>query len=357
MMWVMSNLFLSHKFSQSSISISFLIIHRISITPSIHKPYTVKVSAIAPYPNKMKTMNLASSLSLASLPLTAAFAPPRGNAAVKNILNAEAVVTALPSPDKPIFDPLGLYPSNSPERLAGLIQPLEASFVNAFKDNDDNVDTKKQVFDPLRLYTDQSQVQSSSDGATTTSTMKMSDSLPFLPQPAFLDGTLPGDRGFDPFNFASDDNALQWQRKAELKHGRLAMLASVGWPMAELFHLNLAETFDLPYSLASGGRVPSILNDGLAHADFPVFWIAVLSAAAAIEILESVGETQYPVEMGLDIMSMDEEDVEEKPSFFMQEAEIFNGRLGMLAITSFAIQECLQNSAVVNHWSTKLITL
>lgn len=315
-------------------------------------------------------MKLASSLAhLASLPLTAtAFVPPHtsigsGSSTITQ-LHAEAVASALPSsPDnnsRPIFDPLGLYPSNSPERMAGLIQPLETSF-SAFQGNDDddsnidiNDDTKQQqLFDPLRLYADQSQVSSSS-----TSKM-MSASLPFLPRPALLDGTLPGDRGFDPFNFASNVDALQWQRKAELKHGRLAMLASVGWPMAELFHLNFAQALDLPYSLASGGRVPSVLNDGLAHADFPVFWIAVLSAAAAIEILESVGETQYPVEMASSSflsaaaagrMVWEDEVDEEKPSHFMQEAEIFNGRLGMLAITTFAIQECLQNSAVVNHW-------
>ncbi len=319
-------------------------------------------------------MKLASSICLASLPLSAAFAPPRAinssssrssssrsdGATIKNILFAEA---ALSSPEKAIFDPLGLYPPNSPERMAGLIQPLETTtFADALRGEDDtnnpDEDTKKQVFDPLRLYKDQSQVVSPS--SETTSTMMMSASLPFLPRPALLDGTLPGDRGFDPFNFASDANALQWQRKAELKHGRLAMLAAVGWPMAELFHMNLAEAFDLPYSLASGGRVPSILNDGLAHADFPLFWVAVLSAAAAIEILESVGESQYPVEMGIETSSflgdggsgynMLGEEAEEKPSHFMQEAEIFNGRLGMLAITAFAIQECLQNSAVVNHW-------
>ena len=296
-------------------------------------------------------MKLASSLAhLASLPLTAAaFVPPRasigsGSSTTTTLLHAEAVASALPSPpdnnSRPIFDPLGLYPSNSPERMAGLIQPLETSF-SAFQGNDDD-DNNIEINDPLRLYADQSQVSSS------TSKM-MSASLPFLPRPALLDGTLPGDRGFDPFNFASNADALQWQRKAELKHGRLAMLASVGWPMAELFHLNFAQALDLPYSLASGGRVPSVLNDGLAHADFPVFWIAVLSAAAAIEILESVGETQYPVEMASSMVWEDEVD-EEKPSHFMQEAEIFNGRLGMLAITTFAIQECLQNSAVVNHW-------
>ena len=44
--------------------------------------------------------------------------------------------------------------------------------------------------------------------------------------------------------------------------------------------------FDLPTLLASGDRVPSILNDGLSHAGFPALWIATIAAAAAIEMSE-----------------------------------------------------------------------
>ena len=114
----------------------------------------------------------------------------------------------------------------------------------------------------------------------------MSSSLPFLQRPAFLDGTLPGDRGIDPFNVASNANALRWQRKAEIKHARLAMLATLGWASAELPHKDIASSFDLPTLLASGDRVQSILNDGLSHAGFPALWIATIAAAAAIEMSE-----------------------------------------------------------------------
>ena len=44
----------------------------------------------------------------------------------------------------------------------------------------------------------------------------MSQALPFAPRPKLLDGTLPGDAGFDPFGFAGDDKAsLVNQREAE----------------------------------------------------------------------------------------------------------------------------------------------
>ena len=44
----------------------------------------------------------------------------------------------------------------------------------------------------------------------------------------------------------------------------------------------------------------------------------------------------------------------DKEQHFMQEAELFNGRLGMLAITGFAIQEWFLNSAVVDQIPTFL---
>ena len=47
--------------------------------------------------------------------------------------------------------------------------------------------------------------------------------------PLILDGTLAGDVGFDPIGFAKSTKTLYWMREAEVKHGRLAMLAAVGW--------------------------------------------------------------------------------------------------------------------------------
>lgn len=57
--------------------------------------------------------------------------------------------------------------------------------------------------------------------------------VPFLPRPAALDGTMVGDCGFDPLGIASAES-LPRLRAAELRHGRLAMVATWGWPVAEL---------------------------------------------------------------------------------------------------------------------------
>jgi hypothetical protein len=48
----------------------------------------------------------------------------------------------------------------------------------------------------------------------------MSQSLPFLPRPVHLDGTLAGDVGFDPFGFAKSESDLMNYREAEVKHAR-----------------------------------------------------------------------------------------------------------------------------------------
>ena len=42
-------------------------------------------------------------------------------------------------------------------------------------------------------------------------------------------GSLAGDAGFDPLNFAQNSKRLFVLREAEMKHARLAMLAAVGW--------------------------------------------------------------------------------------------------------------------------------
>lgn len=70
-----------------------------------------------------------------------------------------------------------------------------------------------------------------------------SKSIPFLLQPANLDGTLAGDEGFDPLGLSAIQDIgvdLYWMREAELKHARIAMIASLGFIAQEkgLFLIN-----------------------------------------------------------------------------------------------------------------------
>jgi len=66
--------------------------------------------------------------------------------------------------------------------------------------------------------------------------------LPFDKRPAALDGSLAGDAGFDPAGFTNNPRpikgipALKWYREAEITHGRVAMLATVGFFFPAIVH-------------------------------------------------------------------------------------------------------------------------
>merc|ERR1711959_507604 len=52
--------------------------------------------------------------------------------------------------------------------------------------------------------------------------------LPGSLSPSHLDGSLPGDFGFDPLGLGKEPKTLYWYRQAELQHSRWAMLAVLG---------------------------------------------------------------------------------------------------------------------------------
>jgi len=52
--------------------------------------------------------------------------------------------------------------------------------------------------------------------------------LPGEKNPAYLDGSLPGDFGWDPLGLGEDPEALAWYAQAELVHARFAMLGAAG---------------------------------------------------------------------------------------------------------------------------------
>ncbi|EOD26243.1 hypothetical protein EMIHUDRAFT_236822 [Emiliania huxleyi CCMP1516] len=61
----------------------------------------------------------------------------------------------------------------------------------------------------------------------------MSPSTPRSVAIPLLQSPMIGDLGFDPLGLATADN-LQRMREAEVRHGRLAMVAAWGWPVAEV---------------------------------------------------------------------------------------------------------------------------
>ena len=229
--------------------------------------------------------------------------------------------------DRPVWDPLGLYPTDSEEQANGRLQALEPS----------NIQVEKPILDPLRIYS----VMETNDG------IDLSDSLPFLPRPAHLDGSMAGDVGFDPFNFAGDGaQELYIMREAEVKHGRIAMLAAVGWVISEVLDKPIARMFHLPSLLGHGDKVPSLLNGGLETIS-PVYWATVLGLAGGLEAW-SMSKEAKPLagDYGFDPFGLYPKDNAGQDR--MQLAEIKNGRLAMIAVTGFAYQELFTNTGVIH---------
>ena len=98
---------------------------------------------------------------------------------------------------------------------------------------------------------------------------------------------------FDPLRLGADRKLgpiLVPLREAELKHSRLAMLAAVGWPLAELCHPSLVQLVrtinpQAP-SLLVDGRSPSLLNGGLFEPTCLPALSAAIFVASVLELID-----------------------------------------------------------------------
>lgn len=193
-------------------------------------------------------------------------------------------------------------------------------------------------------------------------------SIPFLRRPPCLTGRYAGDVGFDPLNLSSTPEALAYNREAEVKHARLAMLAAAGWPLNELLDSRITNWindavvgWDLSPGLLSDGsdRVPSLLNGGMGDVS-PYFWGSCLGIAAAVDVRgivgaraeggdddDDVGGRRPPGDYGFDPLGLYPSDEDGRRR--MELAEIKHGRLGMIAIAGYAMQEYVTGLGVVDE--------
>merc|ERR1712216_1048851 len=147
------------------------------------------------------------------------------------------------------------------------------------------------------------------------------------------DKTLAGDFGFDPLQISDSPDALAWQREAEVKHARLAMLAAFGWPISEVTNFGGLLTGD--------GRPPSLLNGGLGEVNGVTgarSWRWLYWDAQGLDKQFGKKSDYLPGMLGFDPLGQD--------SPFMRNAEITNGRVAMVAITVFALEEALTKGPI-----------
>eukprot|EP00746_Dinoflagellata_sp_MGD_P148783 gnl/MRDRNA2_/MRDRNA2_80948_c0_seq1.p1 gnl/MRDRNA2_/MRDRNA2_80948_c0~~gnl/MRDRNA2_/MRDRNA2_80948_c0_seq1.p1 ORF type:complete len:363 (+),score=67.30 gnl/MRDRNA2_/MRDRNA2_80948_c0_seq1:77-1090(+) len=160
---------------------------------------------------------------------------------------------------------------------------------------------------------------------------------------------------FDPLGFSTDlpEGRLLFYREVEIKHGRVAMLASLGFLVGEQFHPLFGGNIDVPSYIA------------FQETPLQTFWPAVLAAIAIPEWQQiktfnfpfgkkededvfyirrvalkdpwSIQKWRVPGDFGFDPLGLKPTNEEEFKE--MQTKEINNGRLAMIAAAGMVAQE------------------
>merc|ERR1712124_106725 len=149
---------------------------------------------------------------------------------------------------------------------------------------------------------------------------------------------------FDPLGFATtvSGGKLLFYREVELKHGRVAMLATLGFLVGEQYHPLFGGDIDVPSYLA------------FQQTPLEKFWPAVVAAIAIPEIfsvqtfqdpdegrlfggLWKIKTDHVPGDLGFDPLGLKPKDPKEFKT--MQTKELNNGRLAMIAAAGMIAQE------------------
>mmetsp|Transcript_22935 Transcript_22935/g.32097 ORF Transcript_22935/g.32097 Transcript_22935/m.32097 type:complete len:205 (-) Transcript_22935:211-825(-) len=176
---------------------------------------------------------------------------------------------------------------------------------------------------------------SSSPKAAVSLNAEMSESVPFLVKPEKLDGSMPGDVGFDPMGLSEIQADLKYARWAELKHGRICMLAIVGMVTQQYG----------PFG--SGWHVPGdqFTNTDPFGAVSSVGFVGNMQIFAAIATLEfATFNLHYgegtPGDIGWDFLGLLDGKSDEEVKRTMEQ-EIVHCRLAMIAFVGASVQTLL----------------
>ena len=177
--------------------------------------------------------------------------------------------------------------------------------------------------------------------APAVSMVEYSASIPFLKKPPALDGSMPGDVGFDPMGFTTTitelGGDLNYVREAELMHGRQAMLACVGMVAPKLFG-----------KLSTCSEVST--NPLVAQYELPtpVFYQLVISIfiaeALRSRIIYDGDSSRAPGDHGFDPIFKGAFLKTPEEAFTMKTKEVLNGRLAMIAFVGMVAQEAVTGS-------------
>eukprot|EP00527_Entomoneis_sp_CCMP2396_P002030 CAMPEP_0198141172 /NCGR_PEP_ID=MMETSP1443-20131203/4215_1 /TAXON_ID=186043 /ORGANISM="Entomoneis sp., Strain CCMP2396" /LENGTH=235 /DNA_ID=CAMNT_0043803823 /DNA_START=57 /DNA_END=764 /DNA_ORIENTATION=+ len=156
---------------------------------------------------------------------------------------------------------------------------------------------------------------------------------------------------FDPLGFTKDKDLVGVKRirEAEVMHGRVSMMAVVGYLIGE----------NTP-TIAFGFENPTIANNQLAEIPgtvlFPFFLaINICEAYRAnrgwvepgMGPLFTLRENYYPGDLGFDPFGLKPDNAADFAN--MQTKELSNGRLAMLAAAGFCVQELINGQGILEN--------
>jgi hypothetical protein len=160
---------------------------------------------------------------------------------------------------------------------------------------------------------------------------------------------------FDPLGFAekADENTLKRYREAELTHGRVGMLAVIGFLVGEKVE---GSSFLFDASISG----PAINH--LAQVPSP-FWGVLAIGIAKLELdraqygwvpprdagdVGMLRDDYAPGDIGFDPLGLKPDDMDELET--LQSKELSNGRLAMLAAVGFMGQELVDGKGILEHF-------
>lgn len=153
---------------------------------------------------------------------------------------------------------------------------------------------------------------------------------------------------FDPLKFSSkvSESKFKFFQEAEIKHGRVAMLASVGFPLAEQYHPLWGGDVDVPSYIAFQATPLQTmwLDVVLFIAIIEVFSVFTFKDPFETKELWSIKDSHDPGNLGFDPFKLKPKD--ETLLVEMKTREINNGRLAMGAIAVMVMQEIITGSKI-----------
>merc|ERR1712190_38482 len=152
-----------------------------------------------------------------------------------------------------------------------------------------------------------------------------------------------GPLGFwDPLGLSEGNADIAKYRRAELKHGRVCMLAALGIIVSERFH----PVFD---QWGDGEFVSAVASHFSATAGknfWPAFWIMAAGHELATSLADYEGKEE--ADFGFDPLKLKPDDPEKLEE--LQNKELNNGRLAMVGAAGIIAQELVTGEGIFNQF-------